>query len=157
MLTTCFEKYLLKFKRKHITVRFFVMRVWSAVTEAINPPSHFKNNLLIKTAPNMARHSLELEELRQLLREEQELRERAELREQEGQRGLRQTTLIEYLDLCHEHLSKSISIQTVKSQSTQGDPSNAKAKIRPDYLHSWEDFLETQGNFRAALFPLSTR
>lgn len=54
------------------------------------------------------------------------------------------STLTEHLTLCHEHLSVSISVQTNKSLSTQGDPSNAVEKFRPDYLQPWEDFIDTQ-------------
>lgn len=57
---------------------------------------------------------------------------------------IQESTLNEYLSLCHEHLSESISVQTDKSLSTQGDPSNADGKLRPDYLQPWEDFIDTQ-------------
>ena len=72
---------------------------------------------------------------------EKKVRQKAEEERQKAQEELqkekeetRKTTLTEYLSLCHECLSKSISIQTDESLSTQGDPSNADGKLRPDRL-----------------------
>lgn len=113
----------------------------------------------------MAQRTSELEELRQLLhraeiqaqkaeedkqkadearQKAEEAQQKAEEREREGQRALRKTTLTEYLHLCHQHLSESISVQADKSRSTQGDPSNAQGKLRPDHIRPWDDFLEVQ-------------
>ena len=55
---------------------------------------------------------------------------------------LRQTTLTEYLGLCHEHLSKSISIETNSSLTTKGTTTNVKRKHRPDTLKPWGDYLK---------------
>lgn len=55
----------------------------------------------------------------------------------------RKTTLFEYLSLCHDHWSESITVQHDRSLGTQGAPSNAKGKLRPDRLEPWDDFLET--------------
>ena len=66
----------------------------------------------------------------------------------------RHTTLTEYLDLCHEHLSESITIQTDKSLSTQGDPSNAKGKLRPDFLKPWKKFIDTQKQTLESLYAV---
>ena len=69
--------------------------------------------------------------------ENKRLRERVALLEQQLQQEkeeTRETTLPEYLDLSHEYLSESITIQTNKSLSTKGDPSNAKGKFHPNLL-----------------------
>ena len=66
----------------------------------------------------------------------------------------RQTTLIEYLSLCHENWSESISVQTNKALSTQGDPSNAKGKLRPDFLKPWEGFIKTQKETLESLYSV---
>ena len=66
----------------------------------------------------------------------------------------RKTTLPEYLNLCHDYLSESITIQTNKSLSTTGDPSNAKGKIRPDRLQPWKDFIETQKRTLETLYSI---
>lgn len=110
---------------------------------------------------------MEVEELKELLLAEQQGRRKAEEEKQKAQEEkwkaeeekqkleeekqkvdeeIQESTLTEYLSLCHEHLSESISVQTDKSLSTQGDPSNADGKLRPDYLQPWEDFIDTQKN-----------
>lgn len=66
--------------------------------------------------------------------------------------GIWKTTLTEFLSLCHEHLSKSISVQDDKSLSTKGDLSNPKGKLYPDYLQPWEDFLDTQKKTLESLY-----
>ena len=77
-----------------------------------------------------------------MARSEQELQG---INEQIGElEEIRQTTLYEYLEHCHEHLSKKIRVQTDKSQSTQGNPKNATRKKRPDFIQPWTDFIETQ-------------
>ena len=63
---------------------------------------------------------------------------------QEKEEQTRATTLHEYLGHCHKHLSESIQVQTDKSLTTQGNPSNATDKIRPDFIQPWTDFIETQ-------------
>ncbi|KAM0796483.1 hypothetical protein BDR22DRAFT_825104 [Usnea florida] len=84
------------------------------------------------------------------VRFEQQLQEKDKQHEQDRQQlqehyeQLRSTTLYEYLDHCHHHLSESIQVQTDKFQTTQGDPSNAIDMIRPDFIQPWTDFIETQ-------------
>lgn len=110
----------------------------------------------------------EIADLRKQLAEAKQRREEAELREQKekgdrekveqelhkAREDTRNTTLHEYLSLCHEHLSKSITIQTDKSLSTQGDPSNAKGKLRPDFLKPWKQFLDTQKQTLESLYAV---
>ena len=72
---------------------------------------------------------------------QQQLEQKDQQLEQQGRR-LRQTTLTEYLRLCHEHLSKSISIETNRSLTTKGSTTNVKRKHRPDSLEPWGDYLK---------------
>ncbi|MCJ1407398.1 hypothetical protein MMC19_001469 [Ptychographa xylographoides] len=95
----------------------------------------------------MAQPTSEFEELRRQLEQVQKL-----LREAEEE--IRKTTLTEYLGLCHERLSMSISIETDKTRSTKGDPGNADKKVRPYYLQPWDDFLVTQKKTLESLYSL---
>lgn len=56
----------------------------------------------------------------------------------------RNTTLVEFLDACHVHLHNSLNVQTDSKLSTQGDPSNAKAKVRPEEIVEWSEFPKSQ-------------
>ena len=73
---------------------------------------------------------------------------------QQEREETRQTTLNEYLRLCHEYLSETISVQTNKALCTQGDPSNAKGKVRPDFLKPWEGFINTQKETLGSLYAV---
>ena len=79
----------------------------------------------------------QLKQIQQQLQDERRLREQAESRaEQQRQRAeeeekqTRRTTFEELLEPCH-HLSKSISVQTDKSLSTQGSTTSPKGKRCP--------------------------
>lgn len=106
----------------------------------------------------MARRVADLE---RRVREAEERAQKAEEGAQKAEEELqkerdetRSTTLTEYPSLCHEHLSKSISVETDKSLTTKGDPSNAGGKYRPDYLQPWEDFLDTQRETLESLYSI---
>jgi len=112
-----------------------------------------KDNIWTLTQPRMARRTAGIEDLRRLLREEQQLREteqrRAQKAEEDKQKAEERantlnTTFEEYLKLCHNHLSKRLSIQTDKSRSTQGTVTSPKNKCYPNKLRQWEGFLEGQ-------------
>ena len=90
------------------------------------------------------------ERLRKLEHAFEQQRQRADVAEEK----LRQTTLTEYLSLCHTHLSKSISIQTNITFSTKGTPGNAKNKCRPDNLKPWEDYLQRHKDTLASLYSV---
>lgn len=47
-----------------------------------------------------------------------------------------------------------MSVQTNNSLSTQGDPSNAEGKYRPDYLKPWEDFLNIRKRTLESLYSV---
>ena len=107
---------------------------------------------------NYARRIREADERTRKLKEElqkvKEERQKVEEEIQKKKEETRGTTLTEYLSLCHEHLSKSISVQSDKSLSTQGDPSNADGKLCPDYLQPWEDFLDTPKETLKSLYSI---
>ncbi|KAK5790631.1 hypothetical protein VI817_007918 [Penicillium citrinum] len=50
------------------------------------------------------------------------------------------TDLPTFLDGLHKHLFLNLEIQTDETQSTRGDPSNARNKLRPRKLRAWESF-----------------
>jgi len=73
-------------------------------------------------------------------KEERRRREEAEHAEEEQRKKNRETTLPEFLDACHVHLYSGLAVQTNATLSTQGDPSNANSKVRPERIQAWEDF-----------------
>ena len=91
------------------------------------------------------------EEERQKAEEERQHVEEELRKEKEETRN---TTLTEYLTFCHDYLSESLTVQTDKSLSTQGDPSNAKGKVRPDYLAPWKEFIDTQRTTLETLYSV---
>ena len=85
------------------------------------------------------------QELQQREKELQQVLQESEQKDQQIQKmeqRLQQTTLTEYLRLCHEHLSKSISIGTDSASMTKSGASNVKGQHRPDRLKPWEDYLK---------------
>ncbi|KAF2416655.1 hypothetical protein EJ08DRAFT_98933 [Tothia fuscella] len=94
---------------------------------------------------------LKREEAERAQQEERLKREEAEralqeetLKRQEAERAVRKTTLPEFIHGCHIHLHLGLTIQTDATLSTQGDPANAKNKLRPERIRVWEDFLRQQ-------------
>ncbi|KAH8708410.1 hypothetical protein GQ44DRAFT_628179 [Phaeosphaeriaceae sp. PMI808] len=88
---------------------------------------------------------------KRLYEEEQRRREAAESAQKEEQRRreraeekTRKTTLLEFLDACHNHLHSGLTVQTDPTLSTQGDPANANNKLRPEKLLLWENFPAQQ-------------
>lgn len=65
-------------------------------------------------------------------------------RRQDAEERTRKTTLPEFLDACHTHLHGGLTVQTNRKLSTQGDPSNANEKVRPERIRAWEDFPAQQ-------------
>ncbi|KAK5651290.1 hypothetical protein OQA88_12634 [Cercophora sp. LCS_1] len=63
----------------------------------------------------------------------------AELQEQRGP-----TTLIEYLQLCHNHLSTKFRVQTDRRLTTQGTWTNPAGKYCPRRLARWDGFIDEQ-------------
>lgn len=91
----------------------------------------------------MARQSPDYE---QLFLEERRKREEAEHAREQNEEKIRKTTLPEFLDASHVHLYSGLIVQTDATLSTQGDPSNAKNKVCPEWIQVWEDFSAAGGN-----------
>jgi len=83
-------------------------------------------------------------EERRLRQEEQRKREAAENAQKASEKQLRNTTLPEFLDACHIYLHAGLTVQTDPTLSTQGDPSNANNKLRPEKILRWQDFPARQ-------------
>ncbi|KAK4655460.1 hypothetical protein QC762_0050250 [Podospora pseudocomata] len=66
----------------------------------------------------------------------------------ELQEQRRPTTLIEYFQLCHDHLSTKFRVQTDRRFTTQGIWTDPAGKYCPRRLAQWDGFLDEQ---RAAL------
>ena len=96
----------------------------------------------------------EIKKLREALAATTQSRDEEREKRLKAEEETRQTTLPEYLSLCHDYLSESITVQTDKSLSTQGDPSNAKGKVRPDRIQLWEDFINTQKGTLESLYSV---
>lgn len=98
------------------------------------------------------------EELLKQLQEEKRLRAEAEQKaiaaEQKAiaadqradklQEQTRPTNLIEYLQLCHDHLSTKFRVQTDRRLTTQGRWTNPAGKYCPSRLTKWDGFLDEQ-------------
>lgn len=79
----------------------------------------------------------------QAQKEEQRRREAVEQAQDRAEEKTRKTTLLEFLDACHNHLHSGLTIQDA-TLSTRGDPANATNKLRPENLVLWEDFPAQQ-------------
>lgn len=98
-------------------------------------------------------HSPSKEELRALLEEsyrrtEQE-KQRAEtekLRAKEVEERYQKTTFAEYLQACHQFISKPLSIQTDNKSTTKGSITDPTGRLCPTYLQAW-DFRSAQQSF----------
>lgn len=61
-----------------------------------------------------------------------------------NERLLRNTTLPEFLNACHEDLFCGLDLQQDKDSSTKDDPANAGKQVRPKRIEKWRDFPEEQ-------------
>ncbi|KAK4194131.1 hypothetical protein QBC40DRAFT_291318 [Triangularia verruculosa] len=93
--------------------------------------------------------------------EEQQLREEAELRRLEeqqlrekAQHEVRNTTLVEYLQYCHQHLFTTFDVQRDPKLTTTGPASTPHGKLCPTYLRHWNDFDTLQRRTLDCLFSL---
>lgn len=77
-------------------------------------------------------------------KEEQRRREAAEQAQEHTAEKTRKTTLLEFLDACHNRLHSGLTVQTDATLSTQGSPANANNKLRPEKLVLWDDFPARQ-------------
>ena len=78
-------------------------------------------------------------------RAEQERRDRqeAEQRAEEIGTRTRKTTLPDFLDACHIHLSLGLAVQDA-TLSNQGNPSNATNELHPNQIQAWKEFPAQQ-------------
>jgi len=93
----------------------------------------------------------EIEELRRRLEEAERRQTEAERRQIEAEQQLseerlqtRETTLPEFLDVCHAHLFLGLTVQEDRDSSTKGDPANVDDKLRPDTIREWTGFPKEQ-------------
>ena len=96
----------------------------------------------------------EIKKLREALAATTQSRDEEREKRLKAEEETRQTTLPEYLKLCHDYLSESITVQTDKSLSTQGDPSNTKGKYYPDRIQPWKEFIDTQKETLGSLYSI---
>ncbi|KAI1325805.1 hypothetical protein F5Y16DRAFT_376790 [Xylariaceae sp. FL0255] len=102
----------------------------------------------------------EIARLRALLAKEQGLREEADRKREEEQRrreeeqrrresaerraeGSQPQTLQQYLEACHS-LSLAIQVETDRSSTTQGEPTNPTGRIFPRRILPWDDYPTQQ-------------
>ncbi|KAI9760858.1 MAG: hypothetical protein M1840_002191 [Geoglossum simile] len=86
-------------------------------------------------------------------RAEQE-KERAE-RERDAAEDLsRDTTLCEFLELCHEHFTRQLTVEPSPHLRTSGGVGSPVDNKRPDRLEPWADFIELQKETLTQLFAL---
>ncbi|KAI1911969.1 hypothetical protein LOZ61_003510 [Ophidiomyces ophidiicola] len=99
------------------------------------------------------------EQLLQLLENERRLRQQAEDERRQAEderrqleRQMQPTTLPDFLDACHVHLSVGFSSRINYKTGTKGDPENADSKLRPDYISEWTTFPQEQSAIWKDLF-----
>ena len=93
-----------------------------------------------------ARRESDFQRLEERLRELERRREEAEQRREEAEQRLRATTFDEYLEACHVHISKRLSIQVNKSITTTGALTSVTGKVCPSKLRPWEGFNGAQAS-----------
>ncbi|KAI9844713.1 MAG: hypothetical protein M1838_002071 [Thelocarpon superellum] len=71
---------------------------------------------------------------------------------EEAERRLNNTTLVEYLRLCHQHLFLNITIQADKSLTSTGGITKPDGKTHPRHLAPWDKFLPQQKNVLTRLY-----
>ncbi|EFR04905.1 hypothetical protein MGYG_07907 [Nannizzia gypsea CBS 118893] len=93
----------------------------------------------------------ELEKARRLQQDAEKAKENAERREEDAklelekaQKQTQPTSLPEFLDACHVHLSVGFSSRVNHKTGTQGLPENASSKLRPNYIREWTTFPQEQ-------------
>ncbi|KAM5430633.1 hypothetical protein McanMca71_005459 [Microsporum canis] len=74
----------------------------------------------------------------------QQDKEEAEQGRKIAERRIQQTTLPEFLNACHTHLSVGFSSRINYTSGTQGQAENASSKLRPNHILEWETFPQEQ-------------
>lgn len=96
----------------------------------------------------------ELVKLRKEVDDAKRRAEVAERRAEEAQREVRNTTLVEYLEYCHQHLFTTFEVQRDPRLTTAGPASAPHGKLCPTYLRHWDDFDTLQRRTLDSLFTL---
>ena len=103
----------------------------------------------------------ELERLRQQLRDAQQRAEEAEQqRQREQQRAdaaqyqTRETTLVEYIEACHQYIFLHFGVETDKSLTSRGSITNPRHKYCPTRLSPWPTFLDEQRTALGTLYSV---
>lgn len=96
----------------------------------------------------------ELGKLRKEVEDAKHREEVAERRAEEAQREVRNTTLVEYLKYCHQHLFTTFEVQRDPRITTVGPASAPHGKLCPTYLRHWDDFDTLQRCTLDSLFTL---
>ncbi|KAI9765038.1 MAG: hypothetical protein M1840_007863 [Geoglossum simile] len=97
------------------------------------------------------------ERMRQMAAELEEMRLAKERAEQERDAALdlsRETTLYEFLELCHEHFTRQLTVEPNPRRRTTGGVGSPLNNKRPDRLEPWADFIELQKETLTQLFAL---
>src|SRR5271154_3565879 len=76
--------------------------------------------------------------------EERAFRAENERKKAEEERDHTNTTFQEYLDLCHIHFFKNLTVQLDKTRSTKGGVTSVTGKCHPEKICPWEGFLQGQ-------------
>ncbi|KAI1392793.1 uncharacterized protein F4822DRAFT_426001 [Hypoxylon trugodes] len=101
----------------------------------------------------------EITRLRRQLAEKQRRLKDAENHAAQLKQKLRPTTLMEYIEFCHELVFTKFVVETNKSLTSKGSITNSQNKLCPTRLLPWPDFLEQQRTAHGKLihvFPSQT-
>ncbi|KAI9766016.1 MAG: hypothetical protein M1840_007023 [Geoglossum simile] len=109
----------------------------------------------------MRQMAAELEEMRlakerteRVLEEERMARERAERERDVAEDLSRDTTLCEFLELCHEHFTRQLTVEPNQHLRISGGVGSPVDNKRPDRLEPWTDFIEVQKETLTQLFAM---
>ena len=89
------------------------------------------------------------EEEKQRVEEE---KEKVEEEKEKVETETRRTTLIEYIQACHELVFTKFTVETIEIKTSKGSITNPAGKRCPHRLEPWGDFLEEQRRILGALF-----
>ncbi|OJD18221.1 hypothetical protein AJ78_01721 [Emergomyces pasteurianus Ep9510] len=93
-------------------------------------------------ATRQAEEATRQAEEKQLQAEEE--KRQAEEATRQAEKQMLPTSLPEFLDACHIHLSVGISLRVNHKTGTTGKPENAESKLRPDKIREWTTFPQEQ-------------
>ncbi|OAA61743.1 Protein kinase-like domain protein [Niveomyces insectorum RCEF 264] len=88
--------------------------------------------------------NLSAEELRQLIIKERRRADEEHKRAEAERKINRNTTLLEYIELCHAHLFSEFAVQLNRKFTTGGSLTSTRNKCCPTLLKPWHGFLDEQ-------------